>query len=91
MTSQPPTTRLNTSADALIVQLKVAPALVGLTASTVTLESQDKSIILKLPPQALPNTRLEAGDLVVVGVFITKTLVEATSPFEAGLLKGLDS
>lgn len=90
MTS-PPITRLNTSADALIVQLKVAPALVGLTTTTITLESQDKSIILKLPPQALPNTQLEAGDLVVVGIFLTKTLVVATSPFEAGLLKGLDS
>lgn len=86
-----PQTRLSTSADSLIVQLKVAPTLAGLTPTSVLLESQDKSITVKLPSAALPNLRAEGGDLIVLGMFLVKTVFESISDFEAGLIKGLDS
>lgn len=86
-----PQTRLNTSADAIVVGLKVQPALLGLTASSLSLLSEDGSISLKVPSQAFPHIQPQSGEILIVSITVMRNVVEPIEGFEAALLKGMDS
>ncbi len=83
-----PSTRLNTSADAICVGLQVNASLIGLTSDTISLSSQDGSITLKAPARAFPNVKAAPGELLIVSITLMRNVIE---PIEAGPLAGMDS
>lgn len=83
-----PQTRLNTSADAIVIGLKVQPALIGLTAATLSLLSEDGQISLKVPTQAFPHVLPEPGEILIVSITVMRNVIEAIEP---GPLLRMDS